>query len=268
MIHVFLQVVQEAGVALGEPFLAGYGNNLPVGLVYVQKDVGLGHLIFRLGQLLGQTGHLVAVDDFSAHEYGLFHHHGSCPDVVKVGVQGRVYLLPDGIDGRSNVQAVGRGLHLGQGIQGHLAQGSVFHNVYLALQGIPEGVVKGSAGRCEALALLLADEVHVAVVIDIGTRCRDFGEVIGHGNLPVIAGHLFLDAGLVQDAALFHGHLPAVFQRKGPGLGSGERSGQNEEKRGKSFSTACHIVSIFLFSFDNCDFCTKTLPGRFLFDFF
>ena len=47
-LHVFFHLFQELHIALRQFLFVGDGDNLPVGLVHVQKDIGLLHVIFGL----------------------------------------------------------------------------------------------------------------------------------------------------------------------------------------------------------------------------
>ena len=106
-IYIPQHVGEELGIAFSKLLLLGNGDYLPVGLIDVQEDIGLLHVVLRLCQLLGKCGHLVAVHDFTADENGLLYCDGPCPDVVEVGVKAGVDFLADCVDGRRDVNFVG-----------------------------------------------------------------------------------------------------------------------------------------------------------------
>ena len=185
--------MQEVGIGLGQALFGGDGDNLPVGLVHIHQHVGVGGVVLGAGQVFGQGGHLVGIDDLAAGKQGLFHRHGRRPDIVQVGMQGVVNLGANRVHGIGDVgNQPGQALriHALQHLQHRLPHGAghVFgrqggigldggHKLSHALthlrgerrhgprrRGIEFALHQG-AGVAQKGRLVLADKGHVAVII-------------------------------------------------------------------------------------------------------
>ena len=110
-VHVGFKRVEKVRIGFREAFLAGDGDDLPVGLFHVQDHLRLFHVILGLRQVLPQCGHLVGIQDLSTHEHGLLHRHGPHPDVVQVGMERLVDVRTDGVHRLRDI----RELQLNQG---------------------------------------------------------------------------------------------------------------------------------------------------------
>ena len=69
--YVVLQLMEQPCIRLGQLFLGGDADYLPVGLVHVNDDIGVLLVVAAARQLFCQRSHLVRIDDLSAHEHGL-----------------------------------------------------------------------------------------------------------------------------------------------------------------------------------------------------
>ena len=191
--HLGEHFLQEVAVTLGQFLFVGDGDNLPVGLVYIQYHVGIFHVVLALGEVFCQGGHLVGIDNLTTHEHRLLHGDGPSPDVVEVGMKGLVDVGSDGIHGVGDVghePGEGRGIHSlehaqdglphgaahildGQGRIGlygrHQLRHLLLHGGAYLLGGSCHGGIQLSlyqrAGICQELALRVADEGDVAVII-------------------------------------------------------------------------------------------------------
>ena len=203
--------MDQVRIGLRQALFACDGNDLPVGLVHVRDDIGVGHVVFRCGQVGGIGGHLVGIDDFTAHEDRLLDGDGPAEEIVDVRMERGVDFLADGVDRSGDFRQAAAGAEF--------FQEGLANDPDRLFRRLPHGILQEGSHAPQTRRAILADQRDVTVVIEIGAGRRNFREIIRQGDFAVIRGHLDLCTGLVQGLGRGYGHLPAILQGQCPALG-------------------------------------------------
>ena len=280
-LHVAFKRVEQFGIGVREPLLGGNGDDLPVGLVHIHDHVGVGLVVAGRLQLLGQACHLVGINDLAPHEHGLLQRDGRGEQVAVVQVKGVVHLGTDRIDRTGDIRrrellqislfqhAEHRLPHRAEGIFEH--EFRVVFDLLLQLGahrlgllpdlglGIGVGLVQDALGtgsqvpQCSRLAV--ADQRDIAVVVLIGSRGGNVGEIIGKRHLAVVACHLDCGLRLLEVPAGLDGHPAAVVE----GQHLLCRRGAANQQEAKRYNV---IASFHLFRHKQPIPCSTSLPKQ------
>ena len=198
------------------------------------------------GQLLGQFGHAVGIDDLSAHEYGLLQGNAAGKDVVDVNGEGVVDLCTDGIDSGGDIGG-------GSGFKDRLpkrtvcqflGQDRVGHDDLLkALHTHVQSILEQGTGIEQGLGHVLAQQRDILVDILVRADGGDLWQVVGEGNFPIIAGHFNLGTSLFQVFVPFNSHPSAVLQRED----LLRRSGERQQRKSCHKENAFHVIMRLFF---------------------